>query len=82
MYKYLFFEGMAVQPDTLKRYCDTSAENLEWLSGHGVQFGTGVYLYSTTYPPNGYFLYYSGMERRVRKSLMWRRAGTVLSAKV
>ncbi|MGB8365306.1 MAG: FAD-binding protein [Rhizomicrobium sp.] len=63
MYKYLFFEGMAVQPDTLKRYCDTSAENLEWLSGHGVQFGTGVYPYSTTYPPDGYFLYYSGMEK-------------------
>jgi len=63
MYKYLHFEGMAVQPDTLRRYCDTIGDNLEWLTGFGVEFGSTVYPHSTTYPPDKYFLYYSGMEK-------------------
>lgn len=63
MYKYLDFEGMAVQPETLRRYCDTSAENLEWLGGYGLRFGSTVYTHSTAYPPDGFFLYFSGMEK-------------------
>jgi 3-oxo-5alpha-steroid 4-dehydrogenase len=63
MYKYLHFEGMAVQPDTLRRYCDSIAGNLDWLTGFGVKFGSTVYPYPTTYPPDGHFLYYSGMEK-------------------
>ncbi len=63
MYKYLRFEGMAVKDDTLKRYCDDSAANLDWLSKYGVRFGSSVYQHSTNYPPDGHFLYYSGMEK-------------------
>lgn len=63
MYKYLHFEGMAVEDATLKQYCDDSAANLEWLSGYGVKFGSTVYPHSTNYPPDGSYLYYSGMEK-------------------
>ena len=63
MYKYLHFEGMAVEDETLKAYCDSSADNLEWLSKYGVKFGSNVYSHSTNYPPDDYQLYYSGMEK-------------------
>lgn len=63
MYKYLHFEGMAVQDATLKRYCDNIAGDMEWLTGFGIRFGSTVYPHSTTYPPNDYYIYYSGMEK-------------------
>lgn len=63
MYKYLDFEGMAVKPQTLRRYCETIAGDLEWLDGFGLRFGSTVYPHSTAYPPNGHFLYFSGMEK-------------------
>ena len=63
MYKYLRYEGMAVKDETLKRYCDDSADNLGWLSRFGVRFNGNAYLDATSYPPDGYFLYYAGMEK-------------------
>jgi 3-oxo-5alpha-steroid 4-dehydrogenase len=63
MYKYLHFEGMAVGDETLRHYCYDSASNLEWLSKYGVKFASSVYTHSTNYPPDGSFLYYSGMEK-------------------
>ena len=63
MFKYLAFEGVTVRPETLRRYCDTSSDNLDWLEGHGVRFGGNPYTPSTSYPPDGHFLYYSGMEK-------------------
>ncbi len=63
MYKYLSYEGTPVRPETLKRFCDTSAPNIAWLEKQGVQFASGVFEERIAYPPDGYFLYYSGMEK-------------------
>lgn len=63
MYNYLAYEGTPVKPETLRKFCETSASNIQWLEGHGVKFGTGVYEDRIAYPPDGYFLYYSGMEK-------------------
>src|SRR4051812_35651025 len=39
MYDYLTMEvGNVVSPDTLRRFCDGSAADLDWMIGHGVQF--------------------------------------------
>jgi 3-oxo-5alpha-steroid 4-dehydrogenase len=63
MYKYLYKEiGDAVRPETLQRFCDSGAANLEWLTSHGVGFGSNAYLGKRTYPPKGYDIYYSGNE--------------------
>lgn len=62
MYKYLDFEGTAVKPETLRRFCETSNDNVEWVAGHGVEFEGSFYPHRTAYPPNGSYLYYSGME--------------------
>lgn len=64
MYAYLAQEvGDIVQPRTLRRYCDESAANLDWLIAHGVPYASEAYLEKTIYPPDGKFLYYSGNER-------------------
>ena len=64
MMKYLRLEvGDVVKPETLKRFCEQSAGNLQWLQAHGVVFGTKLYTGKTTYPPEGYFLQYSGNEK-------------------
>lgn len=65
MFDYLKHETQGVIGDaTLRRFCESSAANLEWLEGHGARYahsmppGGG----KTSYPPDGYFLYYSGNE--------------------
>ncbi|SDS04222.1 FAD-binding protein [Pseudomonas oryzae] len=65
MFDYLRHETQGVIGDaTLRRFCESSAANLEWLEGHGARYehsmppGGG----KTSYPPDGYFLYYSGNE--------------------
>jgi 3-oxo-5alpha-steroid 4-dehydrogenase len=64
MYDYLSLEvGDVVRPETLRRYCDESAANLDWLIGHGVPYASDTYLEKTIYPPDGKFLYYSGNEK-------------------
>jgi 3-oxo-5alpha-steroid 4-dehydrogenase len=64
LYKYLKLETQGVvKDDTLRKFCNDSAANLDWLSGHGVAFGGPVYTKKTVYPPDGYFLYYSGNEQ-------------------
>jgi 3-oxo-5alpha-steroid 4-dehydrogenase len=64
MYSYLSQEvGDIVQPRTLRRYCDESAANLDWLIAHGVPYASDAYLDKTIYPPDGKFLYYSGNEK-------------------
>lgn len=67
MYDYLAMEvGDAVRPETLRRFCEGSAGDLDWLTEHGVQFASSVYKEKTTYPPEGKFLYYSGNEKHPR----------------
>ena len=65
MFDYLRHETQGVIGDaTLRRFCENSVANLEWLEGHGARYehsmppGGG----KTSYPPDGYFLYYSGNE--------------------
>jgi 3-oxo-5alpha-steroid 4-dehydrogenase len=64
LYKYLKLETQGVVKDeTLRRFCHESSNNLQWLTSHGVQFGGPVYEKKTVYPPDGYYLYYSGNEQ-------------------
>jgi 3-oxo-5alpha-steroid 4-dehydrogenase len=64
LYKYLKLETQGVVKDeTLRRFCRESSNNLDWLASHGVQFGGPVYAKKTVYPPDGYYLYYSGNEQ-------------------
>jgi len=63
MYKYLHFEGTPVSDETLRAFCDTSAENIQWLQSLGVEFEATVYEKRTAYPPDGYHLYFTGMEK-------------------
>jgi len=64
LYKYLKMETQGVvKDDTLRRFCNDSGSNLDWLTRHGVRFGGPVYTKKTVYPPEGYYLYYSGNEQ-------------------
>lgn len=62
MYKYLTAEGSAVEEETLKHYCKQSSDHIEWLSGFGISYGSKVFKDKTAYPPDGYYLYFSGNE--------------------
>jgi 3-oxo-5alpha-steroid 4-dehydrogenase len=62
MFKYLMAEGCVLSPATLRRFCEDSNANLEWLEAHGVPYGGNAYLNKTAYPPDGYSLYFSGNE--------------------
>ncbi len=63
MYKYLDAEGSAVSPATLRRFCEGSNADLEWLESFGVRHGSNAFLDKTSFPPDGYWLYYSGNEK-------------------
>lgn len=64
MLDYLKLEvGDAVRPETLRRFCEGSAADVDWLIGHGVRYSGEAYLDKITYPPEGKFLYYSGNEK-------------------
>jgi 3-oxo-5alpha-steroid 4-dehydrogenase len=63
-FKYLSIEYQgAVAPTTLRRFAEQSAANVDWLAKHGVPFGSKLYSDKTIYPPDGYYLYYSGNEK-------------------
>ena len=60
MFNYLIQEtGSIVKESTLKNFCDTSAENTQWLMDNGVQFDPSYYKIKTSYPGAGFFLYHS-----------------------
>ncbi len=60
MYRYLSLEtGEVVSSATLRRFCEGSNADFEWLRGHGVRFDSTYYPQKTFYPPAGYFLYHS-----------------------
>jgi len=64
LYKYLKLETQGVVKDeTLRKFCNESSDNLDWLTRHGVRFGGPVYEKKTVYPPEEYYLYYSGNEQ-------------------
>lgn len=64
MFDYLRHETQGVVSDeTLRRFCDTSVSNLQWLEGHGAPYAHQMPPGGkTSYPPDGAFLYYSGNE--------------------
>ncbi|WP_245645139.1 FAD-binding protein [Pseudonocardia acaciae] len=63
MYEYLRREvGDVVSAETLRRFCDTSADMVRWLGGLGVPFEASLCPYKTSYPSNRHYLYYSGSE--------------------
>ena len=67
MYAYLAQEvGDAVDPATLRRFCDDSGPNLAWLEQHGVPFRSSLFSGKSTYPPEDKYLYYSGNEKLER----------------
>ena len=63
MFAYLKLETQGIVSDaTLRRFCEESRANLEWLRSHGVPFSASHYAEKTIYPPEGKFLYYAGNE--------------------
>jgi len=69
MYRYLKQEvGDSIRDETLRRFCEQSNANLEWLMSHGIQFGSATYKGKRSYPPAGYDLYFSGNEKVARYS--------------
>ena len=59
MFAYLKLEtGGIVSDETLRRFCETSAANLDWLTGQGVRFGGPVWKQKTSFPNVDYFLYH------------------------
>jgi len=64
MFDYLSLEvGDAITPATLRRFCEGSAADLEWLMRHGVTYSRDAMLDKTAYPPDRYGLYFSGNEK-------------------
>jgi len=64
MYDYLRLEvDGAVDDDTLRRFCEGSLDDVRWLEAHGVRFGREFWPDKTPFPPNGYYLFYSGSEQ-------------------
>jgi 3-oxo-5alpha-steroid 4-dehydrogenase len=63
MFDYLSQEESAVREATLRQFCEGSSDDIDWLSAHGLQFGGKAYLEKTPYPPDEYYLYYSGNEK-------------------
>ncbi|WP_067517030.1 FAD-binding protein [Endozoicomonas ascidiicola] len=65
MFEYLKHETQGVISDeTLKRFCNQSRDNLTWLESKGTPYSHEVPPGGkTSYPPVGYYLYYSGNEQ-------------------
>ena len=64
MFAYLKHETQGViRDETLRRFCDNSVANLAWLENHGAPYAHSMPPGGkTSYPSDGYFLYYSGNE--------------------
>lgn len=65
MFDYLRHETQGVVSDkTLRRFCDQSRDNLSWLESKGAPYSHQVPPEGkTSYPRDGYYLYYSGNEQ-------------------
>jgi len=64
MFEYLEHEvGSVVSKETLRRFCQESAGNLAWLEDLGAPYSHQVPPGGkTSYPPDGFYLYFSGNE--------------------
>jgi 3-oxo-5alpha-steroid 4-dehydrogenase len=68
LYNYLKQEiGEGVMTDeTLRRFCETSADDVRWLAEAGIPFEGSLCPFKTSYPTDAYYLYYSGSENNAR----------------
>lgn len=63
MFNYLEMEVKdAVRKETLRAFCRQSRDDISWLEAQGVGFGSSLCPTKTSYPPDQYYLYYSGNE--------------------
>ena len=63
MYEYLKIQvGGVVSEATLRRFCEDSVANLEWLESFGVRFGSRYYKEKNSFPGGTWGLYHSGNE--------------------
>ncbi len=70
MYRYLKVELRdAVEPETLRRFCEGSAADVDWLIDHGMPLTGTVFKEKTFYPPEKYSLYYSGNEKQLAQKI-------------
>lgn len=64
MFAYLKEETQdAVDEETLRRFCKTSAQNLQRLEKHGARFEASFCLYKTSYPTDRHYLFFLGNEK-------------------
>ena len=64
MFAYLRQETDGVVSDeTLRRFCDSSVEMIDWLEENGAKFDSTLCPYKTSYPTDAHYLYYSGNEK-------------------
>jgi 3-oxo-5alpha-steroid 4-dehydrogenase len=67
MFNYLKVETQGVVRDaTLRKFCEDSVANLEWLERQGATYSSALCAEKTVYPPEGKFLYYAGNEQLPR----------------
>lgn len=60
MYEYLRIEaGGVVSDETVRRFCENSVDDHDWMVAHGVKFRPVLYDKKTSYPPTTYYLYHS-----------------------
>ncbi|MEK9649744.1 MAG: FAD-binding protein [Gammaproteobacteria bacterium] len=60
MYNYLQQEvGDVVSEATLRKFCEDSPKNTQWLIDNGVKFNSTYFPKKTSYPDAGHFLYHS-----------------------
>ncbi|NRA42167.1 MAG: FAD-binding protein [Pseudomonadales bacterium] len=63
MFNYLKQEVKgAVSDATLKKFCDDSVSNFDWIVQHGVKFDASPCPFKASFPPDQYYLYFSGNE--------------------
>lgn len=63
MFEYLRVQvGGVVAEPTLRRFCDDSVANLDWLERHGVRYGGKFYREKNSFPGGEWGLYHSGNE--------------------
>ena len=63
MFEYLRYEvGDTVSEGTLRKFCAESVAMIAWLAELGIEFDATVPAKKTSYPPDGYYLYFSGNE--------------------
>lgn len=63
MFKYLSMETKGVvHESTLRKFCDESVKDMQWLEEQNVPFEGSLCPYKTSYPTNRHRLYFSGNE--------------------